>query len=145
MRLEGDVDLSGTAAVTCYTNSGKSVRGDPRRPPVKAGLAFEAAAVGIEGDALRGDSCVELGEGVEVLVDDWLVDMDPERLRRLQLGGVGRHLDEADTLGTTRPGAVCQPALSRTRRMMRSPPAPASRAKSARMFSKSSLSTPLPR
>jgi len=33
---------------------------------VKAGLAADPFAVGVEGDALLGDGGVEVGEGVEV-------------------------------------------------------------------------------
>jgi hypothetical protein len=42
-------------------------------------------------------------------------------------------------------GELCQPAPSRTRRMIRSRPAPASRAKSARVSWNRSLSTPVAR
>src|SRR5215210_3857511 len=44
--------------------------------------------------------------------------------------------------GTARFGAVCQPALSRPSTMMRSRPAPASRATKARSPAKNSLDTP---
>ncbi len=62
-------------------------------------MAFDAGAVGIEGDALRGDDSVEVGEAVKVPVDDRLVEVDPERLDRLELGGVGRQVNEADPRG----------------------------------------------
>lgn len=65
---------------------------------MKARLAFDAVAVGMEGDALRSNGGVEFGEGLEVLVGDRLVDMDPEGLRGLQLRRVGRQIDEADAL-----------------------------------------------
>ena len=112
---------------------------------MEAGLASDEVAVVVEGDASLGDDGVEVGEGVEVPVDDGFVDVDPEGLGGLQLRGVGRQVDEADAFGDGEPGAVCQPAPSRTRMMIRSRPAPASRAKSARVSSKSSLSTPVER
>ena len=71
---------------------------------MEAGLAFDAATVGIEGDALRGDGGVELGKGVEVLVDDGLVDVDPEGLGRLQLRRVGREMNEPDAFGHSQAG-----------------------------------------
>ena len=69
---------------------------------MEAGLASDQIAVVAEGDALFGDHGVEVGKRVEVLVDDGLVDMDPEGLGRLQLGGVGRQVDEADALRARR-------------------------------------------
>jgi hypothetical protein len=65
---------------------------------VEACLAFDAASVSIEGDALCCDGVVEVGEGLEVLVDDGLVDMDPEGFGRLELGGVWREIDEPDAI-----------------------------------------------
>ena len=47
--------------------------------------------------------------------------------------------------GTARPGSVCQPALSSTRMMMRSFPAPVERAKAASSFSKNGLLMPFDR
>ena len=61
-------------------------------------LASDEIAVVAEGDAAFGEHGVEVGEGVEVPVDDGLVDVDPEGLRRLQFGSVGRQVDEADAL-----------------------------------------------
>ena len=55
------------------------------RPPVEAGLASNEIAVVAERDAPVGDDGVELGEGLEVLVDDRLVHVDPEGLGGLQL------------------------------------------------------------
>jgi hypothetical protein len=66
---------------------------------MEAGLAAEEVAVFSESDAALCDDCVEVGKLVEVLVDDWFVDVDPEGLGRLQLGGVGRQEDEADAFG----------------------------------------------
>ena len=66
---------------------------------MEAGLAADEFAIVAEGDAALGDGGVEVGEGVEVLVDDRLVHVDPEGFGRLQLGRVGRQEDEADALG----------------------------------------------
>ena len=70
---------------------------------MEPGLSFDPSLVGVEGDALPGDGGVEIGEGIEVPVGDRLVDMDPQRLGRLELGGVGRQVDEADALGDREP------------------------------------------
>ena len=66
---------------------------------MEAGLAPDPVAVGVEGDALAGDGGIELGEGVEVSVDDRLVDVGPQRLGRLELGRVGWEMDEAEAIG----------------------------------------------
>lgn len=63
-------------------------------------------AVGVEVDALAGDEGVELGEAVEVPVDERLVDVDPEGLCRLELGAVRGQVDEADALGHGEAGRV---------------------------------------
>ena len=55
---------------------------------MEAGLAPDPIAIGGEADALASDGFVEIGEGVEVPVDDRLVEVDPQRLDRLELGGV---------------------------------------------------------
>jgi hypothetical protein len=66
---------------------------------MEAGLSSDEFGVLAELDTLTGDHGVEVGEGCEVLVRERLVDMDPEGLGRLQLGGVGRQVDEADAIG----------------------------------------------
>jgi hypothetical protein len=66
---------------------------------VETGLASDPIAVGGEADALAGDSGVRFGEAAEVPVDDRLVEVDPQRLGGLELGGVGRQVDEAEALG----------------------------------------------
>ena len=66
---------------------------------MEACLGFDAIGVGIESDASRGDGGVELGKGVEVLVDDGLVGMDPEGFGRLQLRRVGREINHLDAFG----------------------------------------------
>ena len=66
---------------------------------MEAGLSSDEVGVVAELDASGGDDCFEVGEGCEVLVGEGLVDMDPQRFGGLQLGGVGRQVDEADALG----------------------------------------------
>lgn len=66
---------------------------------MEACRAFDEFAIVAEGDAALGNDGVELCEGIEVLVDDGLVDMDPEGLGRLQFGGIGWQVYEADSLG----------------------------------------------
>lgn len=66
---------------------------------MEASLAADEVSVIAERDAALGDDGIEFGEGVEVAVDDRLVDMDPERLGWLKLGGVGWQVNEADALG----------------------------------------------
>ena len=55
---------------------------------MKTGLTSDAMTVGVEGDALASDDGVELGEAIEVAVDDRLVEVDPQRLDRVELGSV---------------------------------------------------------
>jgi hypothetical protein len=66
---------------------------------VEAGLAPDVVGVGVEGDALAGDGGIELGEGVEVSVDDGLLDVGPQCLGRLEFGRVGWEMDEAEAIG----------------------------------------------
>ena len=74
---------------------------------MEAGLASDEIAVVGEGHAPVGDDGVEVGDRLEVPVDDGLVYVDPEGLGRLQLGGVWRQEDEADALGhSERQGVV---------------------------------------
>ena len=55
---------------------------------MEAGLTTDQVSVPVERDALRGHGGVQFGEGLEVLVDDGLVDVDPEGLGGLQLRAV---------------------------------------------------------
>ncbi len=71
---------------------------------MEPGLAPDPVAVGVEGDALAGDGGVELGEGFEVPVGERLIDMDPQRLGWLELGAVGRQVDEPQAIGHREPG-----------------------------------------
>lgn len=52
-----------------------------------------------QSDAPFGDHGVDLGNGLEVFVDDGLIDVDPEGLGGLQLRGIGRQIDETDAVG----------------------------------------------
>jgi hypothetical protein len=67
-------------------------------------LAPDAVSVGTEGHTLASDDGVELGKGVEVGVGDRLVEVDPQRLGRLEFGGIGRQVDEADAFGNGKSG-----------------------------------------
>ena len=58
---------------------------------------------GVEGDAALGDRTVEVLDRAEVLVGERLVEHRPEAFGRLQLGAVGRQVDEPDTLGDGQP------------------------------------------
>ena len=66
---------------------------------MEAGLTPDPIAVGVEGNTLAGDDGVELGQAIEVPVDDRLVEVDPQRLGWLELWGVGWQVNEADPLG----------------------------------------------
>ena len=66
---------------------------------MEAGLTPDPVSVGVEGNTLTSDDGVELGEAVEVPIDDRLVDMDPQRLSWLEFGSVGRQVNEPDALG----------------------------------------------
>src|SRR3954465_6095744 len=59
---------------------------------------------GVEGDAALGDRTVEVLDRAEVLVGERLVEHRPEALGRLELGAVGRQVDEPDALGDGQPG-----------------------------------------
>ena len=95
-----------------------------------------------EGAAAFGEKGVEVVERLEVAVGDGFVDERPEVLGGLEFRRVGWQVDEPDASGTARFGSVCQPAPSSRRTMIRSRPAPVSRAKPASIISKSRLSMP---
>src|ERR687894_3007451 len=105
------------------------------------------AGGGLEPSAASGDGGLEVGERGEVPVDDGLVDQRPEVLGRLQLRTGGRQEDEADPLGDGQASGAgpCQPALSSTRTMWRSRPAPVCRAKAASSSAKKGFDRPLAR
>ncbi len=97
----------------CGTASLQSVRNDAIWPPVAASLTLDAVLVGGEVGALTSDNGVAFGQSVEMPIPS----------------------------GMSRPGELCQPALSSTSRMIPSQPAPASRAKSASTSLRSPLET----
>jgi len=109
-------------------------------------LAPDAVSVGVEGHTLAGDGFVEIGEAVEVPVDDRLVEVDPQRLSGLELRGIGRQVDETDPLrnGETR-RAVPAGVVEHEQDDAVSPGAGLSWAKSASTSSKSRLDTPVDR
>ena len=55
---------------------------------MESGWSLHQVSILVEGDAAFGDGGVELGEGLEVLVDDRLVDQGPEGFGGLQFGRV---------------------------------------------------------
>ena len=68
-------------------------------PPVGTGLGFDAVAVGVERNTVRGGGGIEVGEGVEMPVGDGRIDMDPEGPGGVQVRRVGRQVDAADAFG----------------------------------------------
>src|SRR5580704_17223491 len=66
---------------------------------MESGSALNLFALLGEGDTLGGDFLVELGDGCDVLVDDRLVDKRTKSFGGLQLRGVGRQINEANTIG----------------------------------------------
>ena len=113
---------------------------------MEAWLVFVVFGVGVESEAWRGDGRGELGQGVVGLVDEGLVEVDPQGLGGLQLGGVGWPVDEADAFGPDQAGGgVPAGALEPEEEEAVAPGACLSWAKSARVCSKSALSTPVER
>ncbi len=56
---------------------------------MESGWSLHHVSILVEGDASFGDGGIEVGEGLEVLVDDRLVDEGPEGFGELQFGSVG--------------------------------------------------------
>src|SRR3954462_4863349 len=102
----------------------------------------EAELIAVEDPATVCDRAFQIGEGRKVAVRERLIQNGPEVLGGLKLGGVRGQVGEPGPSGTTRFGAVCQPALSSPSTMMRSRPAPASRANRASSAAKNGLDTP---
>src|SRR5690349_20092743 len=90
-------------ARACYTISGRSGRRGRLRPPVEVDPSLVEVRRGVEGDAALGDRTVEVLDRAEVLVGERLVEHRPEAFGRLQLGAVGRAVDEPDALGDGQP------------------------------------------
>jgi hypothetical protein len=55
---------------------------------VETGWSLHQVSILVEGDASFGDGGIEVGEGLEVLVDDRLVDEGPEGSGGLQFGRI---------------------------------------------------------
>src|SRR4051812_50202792 len=70
----------------CHTNSGGLGRLGWLGPPVE--VCPERELIAIEDPATVCDGAFEIGEGLEVLVRERLVEDGPQGLGRLQLGGV---------------------------------------------------------
>ena len=107
---------------------------------MEACLAADELSVFAEGAAAVGDDGIEVVQGFEMAVDDGRVDVDPQGLGGLQFRRLGRQEDKADALGHIERRGM-QPAPSSTSTMMGSGPAPTSLASSAKVCSKSALST----
>ncbi len=65
---------------------------------MEASLTPDPITIGGKADALTSDDSVEFGQGVEVPIDDRLVEVDPKCLCGLEFGCVGRQVNEADAL-----------------------------------------------
>src|SRR3954465_2058376 len=65
-------------------------------PPVEVCAGFELIAV--ENATALGDDVLKIGEGVEVLVGQWLVEDGAEVLGGLKLGGVRGQVDGPDPI-----------------------------------------------
>src|SRR5215210_6072724 len=102
----------------------------------------EAELIAFEDPATVCDCAFQIGQGLEVLVRERLIQNGPEVLGGLKLGRVwGRETSRIPS-GTARLGSVCQPALSSSSTIMRSRPAPASRANNASSAAKNGLEMP---
>ncbi len=100
--------------------------------------------------ASLGEVLGEVFEGREARVDDGLVGERPQPFGGLEFGGVGRQEEEDEALGRFDllgdvPAGTCQPALSSTKMIILSVPAPSSRTKASRVFWKASMLTVLKR
>src|SRR3712207_729630 len=94
-------------------------------------VCTETELIALEDPATVCDSAFQISEGRKVPVGERLIQNGPEVLRGLKLRRVPGQVDDRIPSGTARFGSVCQPALSSPSTMMRSRPAPASRANSA--------------
>ena len=98
-----------------------------------------------EGPAAFGEDGVERAERLDVAVDDGLVDQRPEVLGRLELGGVGRQVDEADAVGDGEARFGVPAGAVEHQEDDAVAPGAGLRAKAASIISKSGLSIPLER
>lgn len=65
---------------------------------MESGPALDLFGLLGEGDTLGGDFLVELGNGRDVLVDNGLIEQSPKSFGGLQLGTIGRQINEANTI-----------------------------------------------
>ncbi len=96
----------------------------------------------IENATALGDGSLEIGEGLEGAVDERLIQNRQRCSAGCSSGECRGRSTSRSPFGTIRLGAVCQPALSSPSTMMRSRPAPASRANSASRAAKNGLEMP---
>ena len=61
---------------------------------MESGPAFDDAGLAGKGDALASDDSVQFFDCADVLVDNGLIDKDPQRFCRLQLRRVGRQKNQ---------------------------------------------------
>lgn len=71
---------------------------------MEEGVCAQRAGLGFEVAASLLDRVLDVGQGVEVLVDDGLVEETPEMLGGLELGRVGRQKDEPQAFGDVEAG-----------------------------------------
>src|SRR4051794_14861184 len=97
--------------------------------------------IAIENATALGHDVLEIGQGLEVPVGEWLIQDRPEVLGGLKLGRVWGQVDGPDPIrhDQVRFGV---PALSSSSTMIRSRPAPASRANSASSAAKNGFEMP---
>ena len=96
----------------------------------------------MENATALGDGLLEICEGLEVAVDERLIQDGPQVFGRLELGRVAGQVDETDPIRHDQVGLGVPASVVEPEQMMRSRPAPASRANSARSASKNGLETP---
>ena len=102
----------------------------------------EAELIAIEDPATVCDGAFQIGEGLEVLVSERLIQNRPEVLGGLELGGVWGQVDEPEALRHDQVRCGVPAGVSSPRAMMRSRPAPASRATKARSAAKNGFEMP---
>src|SRR3954454_19201051 len=102
----------------------------------------EAELIAVEDPATVCDRAFQIGEGRKVAVRERLIQNGPEVLGGLKLRGGRGQVGEPEAARPGRVGCGCQPPLSSPSTMMRSRPAPASRANKARSPAKNGLETP---
>src|SRR3954451_7628087 len=99
----------------------------------------------IELTTARGEDGAEFVERGDVPIDDRLIHQRPEMLGGLEFGRVGRQEDEADPIGDGQAFGSMPAGIVEHEMMLRSRPAPVSRAKVASSSAKKGLERPLQR